>query len=517
MIHCPHCGQPAGSHEPASMVDPASGEAEGLSYRDLFEANRAVMLLIDPDSERIVDANPAAVSFYGYPENVLKGMKITDINTLPPDSTRKRIKKAQKAAQTIFRFQHRLASGGIRTVEVFSSPIQINRRTMLFSIIHDISEEVNAQKAQKATESLLHSVFDSSPDLMLLIDRDLRIVLSNWKGREFVPLSKRGHRPRCHQVFMNRQTPCDPCLALEVFKTGAPKIYERFNPNPAVGHIEVHAYPVLDDRGNVALVAEHVRDINNRKAAEREKAVLRSKLYQAQRMESIGTLAGGIAHDFNNILMAILGNVSLMKAEIQTGSAVTESLDHLEDYVRRGSELTRQLLGFARGGKYEVTPSNLGDILAKSTDMFGRTRKDIRIDVEQAPDVVSVDIDRGQIDQVFLNILLNAGQAMPDGGDIFVRIRNVDLNDAYCAPYGVVPGTYARVSITDTGIGMDEKTKDRIFDPFFTTKGIGEGTGLGLASAYGIVKNHGGIINVYSEPGQGSTFMVYLPAGSKDG
>ncbi|MGD8251928.1 MAG: PAS domain S-box protein, partial [Desulfobacterales bacterium] len=169
MIHCPHCGQPAGSHEPASMVDPASGEAEGLSYRDLFEANRAVMLLIDPDSERIVDANPAAVSFYGYPENVLKGMKITDINTLPPDSTRKRIKKAQKAAQTIFRFQHRLASGGIRTVEVFSSPIQINRRTMLFSIIHDISEEVNAQKAQKATESLLHSVFDSSPDLMLLI------------------------------------------------------------------------------------------------------------------------------------------------------------------------------------------------------------------------------------------------------------------------------------------------------------------------------------------------------------
>jgi two-component system cell cycle sensor histidine kinase/response regulator CckA len=187
----------------------------------------------------------------------------------------------------------------------------------------------------------------------------------------------------------------------------------------------------------------------------------------------------------------------------------------IEDYVRSATDLTRQLLGLARGGKYEVSSFDINDLLSKSATMFGRTKKEIRIHtmLDSSPPVV--DADRSQIEQVLLNLYVNAWQAMPDGGEIYLQTQTVDLDAAFCKPYRAHPGRFVKISITDTGIGMDDFTRGKIFDPFFTTKGKSRGTGLGLASAYGIIDNHEGIITVYSEPGHGTTFDIYLPLSKK--
>jgi nitrogen-specific signal transduction histidine kinase len=251
-----------------------------------------------------------------------------------------------------------------------------------------------------------------------------------------------------------------------------------------------------------------VRDITRQKKME-------SQLQQAQKMESIGTLAGGIAHDFNNLLMGIQGNASLIMSDLDSRDPHYERLDNIEQYVRSGAELTQQLLGFARGGKYEVKPSDLNPIIDKSVDIFGRTKKVIRIHKKYQVDIWAVDIDQGQIEQVLLNLYVNAWQAMPGGGDLFVQTENVILVEDDVSPYDVEPGGFVKISITDSGIGMDAATPQRIFDPFFTTKEKDRGTGLGLASAYGIINNHGGIIKVFSELGEGTTFNLYLPATDK--
>ena len=243
---------------------------------------------------------------------------------------------------------------------------------------------------------------------------------------------------------------------------------------------------------------------------------LEARLQQAHKMEALGTLAGGIAHDFNNLLMGIQGRASLMLMDPGFSDSHYEDLRGIEAIVQTGTELTKQLLGFARKGKYEVRPTNINRLLEKTSQMFGRTNKEIKIHSKYAQDVRTVAADKGQIEQVLLNLYVNAWQAMPGGGDLYLQTENARFNEKYFGPFQVHPGRYVKISVTDTGMGMDKATQERIFEPFFTTKKMGRGTGLGLASAYGIIKNHGGMINVYSEKGRGTTFSVYLPASGKN-
>ncbi len=246
-----------------------------------------------------------------------------------------------------------------------------------------------------------------------------------------------------------------------------------------------------------------------RDISERER--LKRHLQHAEKMEAVGTLAGGIAHDFNNLLMGILGNVSLVSMELDPDDPQQEMLQLIEDYVMSGSQLTKQLLGFARGGKYEAKELDLSDVVEKTSHMFGRTKKEIRIHTSYEQTKCKVKADQGQIEQVLLNMYVNAWQAMPGGGDLYLKTETVTVDEGHVRAHQGKLGRFLKISITDTGVGMDEKTQKRIFEPFFTTKEMGRGTGLGLASAYGIIKNHGGFIDVYSTPGKGATFNIYLP------
>jgi len=259
-----------------------------------------------------------------------------------------------------------------------------------------------------------------------------------------------------------------------------------------------------------------LRDVTERKKNEEEKRKLEIQLQQAQKMESIGTLAGGIAHDFNNILMGIQGNASLMLLKISSEHPNYEKIKNIEQYVQNGTSLTKQLLGFARRGKYLVKATDLNEIIEKSSSLFARTRKEIKVRTNLTDAIWSAEVDRGQIEQVLLNLYVNAWQAMPEGGELYLNTENIILDRSYVKPYKVEPGRYVKITVTDTGVGIDRETQKRIFEPFFTTKEMGRGTGLGLASVYGIVKSHGGYINVYSEQDHGTTFTIYLPASKKE-
>ena len=269
---------------------------------------------------------------------------------------------------------------------------------------------------------------------------------------------------------------------------------------------KIHFRPVTMENREQFLIYEDVT----------EKLTLEQQLLQAQKYEAIGTLAGGIAHDFNNLLMGIQGRASLMSVDLDPFHPHQEHIKSIEACIRSATALTKQLLGFARGGKYEVKPIDINQLVLNSTTMFSRTRKEIKIHNKMRQSPLVVEADRGQIEQVLLNIYVNAWQAMPDGGELYVETGAVVLDDTYCKPYEAKPGRFAKVSVTDTGIGMNEDTRRQIFDPFFTTKEKSRGTGLGLASAYGIIKNHGGIITVYSEMNQGTTFNIYLQISEKE-
>jgi len=277
---------------------------------------------------------------------------------------------------------------------------------------------------------------------------------------------------------------------------------------------EINASAVSFEGGLVVQVL--VRDITEQKQAEEEKKKLEVQLRQAHKMDAISTLAGGIAHDFNNLLMGIQGNASLMLLDIDPGHPYYKRLKNIEQQVQKGAEITRQLLGFARGGKYAVKPTDINELIQKSSERFGYAEKDIKIYSKYQKGIWTVEVDQGQFEHVLLNLFANACQAMPGGGELRIETQNITLDENYARPYQVVSGRYVKTSVADTGVGMDEVTQQRIFDPFFTTKKMGRGTGLGLASVYGIIKNHGGIINVDSRNGGGSTFSIYLPASEKE-
>jgi PAS domain S-box-containing protein len=264
-----------------------------------------------------------------------------------------------------------------------------------------------------------------------------------------------------------------------------------------------------DKKGNPRGSVVTLRDISEQKKLERQ-------LQQIQKMEAIGTLAGGIAHNFNNLLMGIQGRTALMCLEMEPHHPHMEHLKGIEDCIKSSVKLTEQLLGFARGGKYEVKQTDMNEIIGKSADRFGQIKEEVTIHLKFQTDLWPVEVDQKQIEQVLLNLYVNAWQAMPGGGDLYIRTENVVVDENCKRPYQLKPGKYVQIFLADTGVGMDKEIQERIFDPFFTTKRMDRGAGLGLASVYGIIKNHGGFIDFYSKKDMGTTFKIHLPVSNKE-
>lgn len=255
-----------------------------------------------------------------------------------------------------------------------------------------------------------------------------------------------------------------------------------------------------------------IRDVTERRIFEQQKAKIEERLQHARKMEAIGQLAGGIAHSFNNLLMAIQGNISLMLLKTVHSHPHHQRLRSIEEQIQSASKLTAQLLGYARKGKYEVRRLDLNQVVEETSETLGRSKRGVAIRKELAEGLFAIEADEAQLQQVMFDLYLNAAEAMPYGGSLILKTTNVTHEDMKGKQYDPKPGDYVLLTITDTGVGMDKNTMEFIFDPFFTTKQMGRGTGLGLASAYGIVKSHGGYINVESEKGHGTTFSIYFPA-----
>ena len=229
-------------------------------------------------------------------------------------------------------------------------------------------------------------------------------------------------------------------------------------------------------------------------------------------MDAIGNLAGGIAHNFNNLLMGIQGNVSILIQDKKVGDPGYDELAGIERCIDSGARLTRQLLSFAKGGSYSLDLVDVNDIVEKSSSMFAKTRKEIQVEKHLEEELATAEADAAQIELALMDLYVNAWHAMSNGGTLTVSTANVTLDESLVKPNNLTPGSYLKIDVTDTGAGMDEKTVERIFEPFYTTRPMGQGTGLGLASVFGIIKKHQGLITVDSQVGSGTTFSIYLPA-----
>jgi two-component system cell cycle sensor histidine kinase/response regulator CckA len=273
-------------------------------------------------------------------------------------------------------------------------------------------------------------------------------------------------------------------------------------------YYEVRAFFPARDR-----VATLITDVTDLSAEKEEHKRLQSQLLHAQKMEAIGRLAGGVAHDFNNLLTAIQGYADLALLQVEKTAIVSESLEQIRKATERAAKLSRQLLIFSRKEPMDLKPKNLNDIVTNLCDMVKRIiGENIGIEFELEPDVWVTMVNQGQIEQVVMNLAVNARDAMPDGGTLSIKTENVVIDARYCEAYSYArEGKFVCLAVEDSGVGMDGDTMGKIFEPFFTTKKEGEGTGLGLSVVYGIVKEHEGWINVYSEPGRGTVFRAYLP------
>jgi PAS domain S-box-containing protein len=382
----------------------------------------------------------------------------------------------------------------------------------MLSTTTNVTESKQVEGALEQRDEKYRTILETIPDPVVLFDIECKVEYFNpaftcvfgWTLDECFGKSMDVFVPE--DAWPEIKTMSDKLLAGKSFSGIETRCYTK---EGNIVHVSISGAVYRDRERNSRGSAINLRDISEQKKLERQ-------LQQIQKMEAIGTLAGGIAHDFNNLLMGIQGRTALMYLQIGPHHPHVEHLKAIEDCIKSSVKLTKQLLGFARGGKYEVKPTDMNEIIDKSADRFGRIKKEVTIHFKSQTDIWSVEADQQQIEQVFLNLYVNAWQAMPGGGDLYIQTENIVVDENCKRPYQVEPGKYIQISLTDTGVGMDKAIRERIFDPFFTTKRMDRGAGLGLASVYGIIKNHGGFIDVYSEKDIGTTFKIHLPASKKE-
>jgi PAS domain S-box-containing protein len=394
----------------------------------------------------------------------------------------------------------------------------------IFGIIQNITEQKQAAEELKAARDFSENLVETANTIIVTLDTNAEIAsfnecaerLTGYTKEEvigknwfdiFIPLRDKENIPRVFSDVLTSMPEVSQHENPIVIKNGDERIINWSN---SVLH---------DASGNVYGILSIGIDITDRVLADEEREKLEAQLQQSQKMESIGRLAGGIAHDFNNILAGMLGNAELLDMEMtESAPQAKESTGMIITGIERAATLTQQLLGFARGGRYNPKPLQINDVIQDVVKVSGKIfEKSITVQYNFEHNLSEIDADKNQMHQVLTNLIINARDAMPKGGRIAISTQRVVLDDELVLKYPeVLPGKYVQIDVMDSGSGMAPEIQKHIFEPFFTTKPEGQGTGLGLAMVYGIVKNHRGHINCYSEPGEGTTFTLYLPVSEKE-
>ncbi len=481
------------------------------SHRGILELAPDSITVVDLQEGRYLQVNDAFCRLSGYSAEEALGRTPLELGVYRDPRDRDRLVERVKTYGSVegLEIQYRNRSGQVLDAIVSARQIQFRDRECLLVIVTNITSLKQAQEVLRQSELKYRTVLESMEEGYY--ETDLRgqftyfnastCRLHGYTADELMGMSyKRYLRPdnakRISNIFRNIYETGEHSTVME---------YEIIRKDGSIRQCELSAYLRRDVSGRPVGFWGITRDRTEQKKME-------SQLLHSSKMESIGTLAGGLAHDFNNLLMGIQGNTTLILMDTDEDHPSYANLKSIEQYVRAGADLTRQLLGAARGGKYEVKPTPMNHVIEATANLFGRTRKEITMHLEMDDALWMAAVDRGQMEQVLLNLFVNAWHAMPNGGDLFLSSRNSVLEGQAARSYGLNPGKYIIISVTDTGVGIAPEAINRIFDPFFTTKEMGHGTGLGLASVYGILSNHGGTITVYSEQGVGTTFNIYLPA-----
>jgi len=416
-----------------------------------------------------------------------------------------------------------IVNGEVRWYECIARPeMQINGDILWDGIMLEISERKRAEEALRESEAKYRRLHETMMDAFVRIDMTGNIQEANRAYQTLLGYSEEELLQQTYEDLTPEKWHALEAgiVAEQVLVNGHSQVYEKeyCRKDGTIFPVELRTFLLRDDTGRPVGMWAIVRDITERRRVEDEKARLESQLRQAQKMESVGRLAGGVAHDFNNMLSVILGYAELIKARLPVGDPYLKDVLAIEKAAGHSRDITRQLLAFSRKQIIEPRLMNLNDQITFSQNTLSRLiGEEIDLCFYPEKDLKRINFDPTQVDQILVNLVVNARDAMPDGGRLTIETANVLLDGAYCRKHlGFKPGDYVLLEVSDDGVGMNKELLSHLFEPFFTTKEVGEGTGLGLATVYGMVKQNGGFINVYSEPGQGTTFKIYIPSVSEE-
>ena len=485
-------------------------------YKTLHD-NISVGLYTSTPSGKIVDCNPAFCKILGYKSyEELKNLSITTQVYKNP-SLRKKFKDMVEKDGIVKGYQSEISKSDGTTLflreSAYAEKDEKGDTIFYHGIVEDVTSEIKAQLELKEANALWNKIFDNIKDAVFLVDQNQIILKANRAFQEIygVDIEKAIHL-HCYEVCHKRENPIEECPFLTA-SSEKKRITETMEFDGKI--YEVTVDPIFDEYGKLTDTVHITTDVTEKVKAQREKEKLLEQISQIQKVEAIGRLAGGIAHDFNNFLAVILGNIELMQKYIDKTTPIYQNLKEMEESAKKSTELTRQLLGFAR--KQTINPKvvNINDHLKSMSSVIRRLiGENIEIVFEFDNNIFNTKIDPIQFDQIVINLLVNCKDAIGEKSDgkILVETRTVTVEEEYVKDHLYAKkGRYVQLSISDNGCGISEEILPHIFEPFFTTKKKDKGTGLGLSTVYGIVRQNEGFLNVYSEVGVGTTFKVYLP------
>jgi two-component system, cell cycle sensor histidine kinase and response regulator CckA len=494
-------------------------QRERLLTNAIFDSIPGLLYLYD-DEQRLVRWNRRHEEATGLSAEQIRGMRLLDWFRAEPAEQARVAAALQRLAvdghaevETSFPTR----DGGRAQYFLTAVPVRIDNRDHFVGMGIDVTARRQAEAVAEASEERLKRLVEHSGDIILVLDANGNETSVSGPVEAIL-----GYRPeemlgRSALVSLHPDD-LDACqTALRGALVGPAAMPHRieYRTRHKDGHwvsLEAVGTNLLQDPV-VNGVVLNIRDVTERKRAEEERRKLQEQLQQATKMEAVGRLAGGIAHDFNNLLTTIAGNIDLARLDLGPHDPIAANLDEVRAAAERAAALTGQLLAFSRRQMIEPRVVNLNELVTNLQRMLERLiGEDVRFTTTLDAEIRSVLVDPGQFEQVLVNLVVNARDAMPDGGALLVETANVDLDVDYCAQHSwAQPGPHVLLTVSDTGHGMSAEVRARLFEPFFTTKPTGRGTGLGLATTFGTVKQAGGSIDVYSEIGLGTTFKIYLP------